>query len=70
MLRNCADQLAMSTKSSRSLVELLITVAAVVLGAIGYLSHSAVLEAVGLFLAFMALGMLLVRTLPGDDPPR
>jgi hypothetical protein len=53
---------------TRSTFELALTSAAVVLGLIGYLVRWPPAEVLGLLLACVALGMLLARTLPSDNP--
>jgi hypothetical protein len=52
---------------TRSKTELLVGLAAVVLGTIGYLFHCAPAEFLGLLIACVAFGMALFRALPPDE---
>lgn len=54
---------------TRPRIALLTTFAAVTLGAIGYLLHSTPAEVVSLLVGSVALGMVLFRALPAEEPP-
>jgi len=55
---------------TRTKTELLLALAAMVLGTVGFLFHCAPAEVLGLLFGCVALGMLLFRTLPPDDTTR